>query len=129
MINIKGLFNQKKIGDQVTVKSNISGHQYVIGKEYIISNVHGNDNYMLSDTNPNQYVTQQTWITSAELNMGINKESLVMDLTDMLEFLKDYEGDIESSNLEKEYKVYHILKQIKSTKSDFEKISIISKYI
>jgi hypothetical protein len=128
MINIKGLFNQKKMGDKVIVKSNIGNHGYIVGREYIITNVGGNDTYLLSDPNPNQII-HQTWISLIDLNIQLDRESVITDLSDMLEFLKDYEGDLESSNLEKEYKVYHILKQVKSSKSDFEKISIISKYI
>lgn len=139
MINIKGIFNPK-IGDKVTVKSNISGHGYAIGREYNIVN-EGNGNYLLSDdvndVDPQgvmfghpHHQRAQSWVSLQDLDIKLNKESLISDLSDVLEFLKDYEDKLEnSSKLEKEFKVYHILKEVKSEKSDFDKISIISKYL
>jgi len=137
MINIKGIFNPR-IGDKVTVKSNISGHGYAIGREYNIIN-EGNGNYLLSDdgdVDPQGMMGHhhnqraQSWVSLQDLDIKLNKESLISDLSDMLEFLKDYGDELNnSSKLEKEFKVYHILKEVKSEKSDFDKISIISKYL
>ena len=135
MINIKGIFNPK-IGDKVTVKSNINGHGYAIGREYNIVN-EGNGNYLLGEIDQNIHNLgdrhphhQQSWVQLCDLDIKLNKSSLISDLSDMLEFLTDYEDELDnSSKLEKEFKVYHILKEVKSEKSDFDKISIISKYL
>ena len=73
------------------------------------------------------------WITEKEISkikQEFNKEYLVNQLKVFLEFLEDYEGDVQSSDkFEKEFQVYKILKEIKGTKSDFEKIKIISELI
>jgi hypothetical protein len=138
MINIKGIF-QPKVGDTVIVKSNLSGnHNYQLGREYVIVNDNGHCNYLLSEigdhTNqqhldPRMHGLQQ-WITLQDLDIKVDKESLISNLGDMLEFLKDYESELtNSSKLEKEFKVFHILKEVKSEKSDFAKIEIISKYL
>jgi len=139
MINIKGIF-QPKIGDKVTIKSNLGNHNYVIGKEYEIINDNGVSNYLLGDVGgfvPNNDHIQhqpifqnQTWISIQDLDIKVDKNTLISNFSDMLEFLKDYEGELNNgTKLEKEFKVYHILKEVKSGKTDFEKIDIISKYL
>ena len=138
MINIKGIF-QPKIGDKVTIKSNQGNHTYVMGKEYEIINDNGMGNYLLgevdgfvpaNDPNHQLMYQNQSWISLVDLDIKGDKGQLISNFTDMLEFLKDYEWELNNCvKLEKEFKVYHILKEVKSGKTDFEKIDIISKYL
>lgn len=126
MINISKIF-ELNIGDKVVVTGNTCGHSYQIGQEFTITNVDIiNKRYLLDSGVYGNY-----WVNLCDLDhKNIGKQELINNLSDMLEFLNDYEGDIqESSKLDKEYKVYRILKELKSIKSDFEKIGIISKYI
>lgn len=127
MINIKALFSFE-VGGKIKVISNTCGHNYQIGQEYIIINDNnGMGNYLLS---LDGYQACGGWVNSNDISKHISKEDVVNELSNVLEFLKDYEGDIDNIHkLQKEYKVFHILKEIKSEKSDFEKISIISKYV
>lgn len=126
-MNIKGLFSLKE-GDEVKVIANSSGHGFTIGKCYKIArNVQNNG---LNCQWQLETGVGRWWVSEPDLEpaTAIDKDKLIDELSNLLEFLKDY-GDVTSiSKLEKEYRVYHILKEIKSTKSDFEKIAIISKY-
>lgn len=128
MINISRLVDFSN-GDKVKVVSNATNHNYQIGTEYTIvndNNGHGG-NYLLSIDG---YNACGNWIGPGDITKGLKKDIIIEELSNILEFLKDYEGDIDNAHkLQKEYKVFHILKEIKSEKSDFEKISIISKYI
>lgn len=118
-----------KRGDKVKVLSNYNNHNYNIGDIYTISHIDLNHGFILSNDND----WQGNWITGSEIsniNLEQGKEYLLNELKVFLEFLEDYEGDVQSSDkFEKEFKVYKILKEIKGTKSDFEKIKIISELI
>ena len=118
-----------KIGDKVKVLINYNNHNYTIGSIYEISYIDPRHGFTLTDDNG----FQGNWITEGEISnikQEFNKESLINQLKVFLEFLEDYEDDVQSSDkFEKEFKVYKILKEIKGTKSDFEKIKIISELI
>jgi len=129
--------SDKKQGDKVIVRNNSSNHTYQINGEYIISDMYDSGQgfgmsviqYTLSDLNG---VLGNSYITSNEfqkVDQVSSKKSIISDLENMLEFLKDYEGDIQNKKIDKEYKVYNILKQVKSAKSDFEKMKMISELI
>ena len=132
--------NLKK-GDKVKVLSNYNNHNYNIGDIYTISHIDPAHGFLLASTiphhiHPHRNTTdgwQGNWITSEEFsntNCELSKEYLVNELKVFLEFLEDYEDDVQSSDkFEKEFKVYKILKEIKGSKSDFEKIKIISAII
>jgi len=126
---IFGTKNLKK-GDKVKVLSNYNNHNYAVGDIYTISHIDTIHGFILSDYD-NDW--QGNWITRSEIsniNFEQGKEYLVNELKVFLEFLEDYEGDVQlSEKFEKEFKVYKILKEIKGTKSDFEKIKIISDLI
>lgn len=147
MLKIKKLF-EPSVGDRVIVKSNSCNHSYQIGNEYEIIHDNLNGTYTLGIVSDVRSTTAtipigaqnfhgihigaigQHWIGIQDLDLKIDQKILIDDISNMLEFLNDYEGDISNlDKLEKEYKVYHILKEVKSEKSDFEKISIISRYI
>ena len=130
--------NDRKPGDKVIVTNNSSNHNYPINCEYTISDMYDSGQgfngiaviqYTLTDM---QGVRGNSYITSTEfqkVDQISNKKIIIKDLENMLEFLKDYEGDIQNKKIDKEYKVYNILKQVKSTNSDFEKMRMISELI
>ena len=131
MINIKSLFsNELKIGDPVTVIGNSNGNNYVIGQEYIVSAIHGNNTYSLSA--PGSHFLGNMVVLSDLKFASISKDKsvVIQELENLVEFIKDCDSDISDFiKLEKEFKVFTILKEVKSARSDFEKISIISKYL
>jgi hypothetical protein len=122
-------YKNLKIGDKVKVLINYNSHNYTIGSIYEISYIDTHHGFTLKDDSG----FLGNWITEKEISkikQEFNKEYLVNQLKVFLEFLEDYEGDVQSSDkFEKEFQVYKILKEIKGTKSDFEKIKIISELI
>jgi len=130
--------NDKKPGDKVIVIYNSSNHNYSVNTEYTISDMYDSGQgfngvaviqYTLTDMNG---VMGNSYITSNEfqkIDQVSNKKNIISDLENMLEFLRDYEGDIQNKKIDKEYKVYNILKQVKSAKSDFDKMRMISELI
>ena len=62
-------------------------------------------------------------------SIPVDKNSIILELENFIEFIKDCDDVSDVAKLEKEFKVFTILKEVKSSRSDFEKISIISKYI
>ena len=129
-MNIRGLFTPK-LGDIVVVTSNNCGHYYQIGSRYKICNQNSPDSWLLDNADGTPFQGNRNWINSLDFDIDdFDRDNLIDDLSNILEFIKDY-PDLKTSiaKIEKEYKVFRILKEIKSGKSDFDKISIISKYI
>ena len=141
MIELKKIL-QPSIGDEVIIKSNINNHTLAIGSKHTIIESNG-DNHLLAHTAvgiDTQTLAQGArgiiqhnygnWVSMIDLSIEVNKDKIISDLSNILEFLKDYENDIvNTEKVVKEFKVYHILKEVKSSKTDFEKIDIISKYL
>lgn len=119
--------NSFKRGDRVKVIENLNGHNYIINKSYTVLNVnHGG--YLLIDDNGNQGSSYAQSYEMENLSTNISKEGLIKELENIVEFLKDF--DFKSKkDFAKSYKVYNILKEVKSSSSDAEKLEIISKYI
>jgi hypothetical protein len=124
MINI--FSKQLNIGDKVKYISNSNSSNYTIGKVY---NVHrlGGDTCVLIDENGRE------GNNAALCDIVVLKFIKIKDVLDEInivkEFLEDYEEEEISMNMEREFKAFKLLKVIKSTKSDFEKMKIISELV
>lgn len=119
--------NSFKRGDRVKVIDNLTGHNYIINKNYIILNVNHN-NYLLIDDDGNQGSSYVQPYEIENLSNNVTKECIIKELENIVEFLKDFDFN-NKKDFAKSYKVYNILKEVKSSSSDAEKLEIISKYI
>lgn len=134
MLNTINAIFSPIVGAVVKVKRNSTNHGYTVGAEYNVAhnyvkdsrNGYGNTVLILSD--PETGITGNH-ISTSDVEMDLSKEHIIAELSNVIEFLKDTEKDVTDKRLDKEYKVYKILKEIKSSKSDYEKIEIISKYL
>lgn len=126
-------------GATVKVKRNTSGHDYKIGSEYTVAHSfmqdhggrHGLGGYSTAQLILNDPETGMTGnhITPSEVEMDLSKERVISELKNIIEFLQDTDKEVTDKRLDKEFKVYKILKEMKSTKSDYEKIEIIARYL
>jgi len=124
------------IGDEVRYLSNSNSSNYIIGNFYKISSIHDNDTFILRDSQGRlgNYAT----LNDLEIKNKTIKEILkeIIEISEELELIKEFISDYDndeinnnSNNIEKEYKTFKLLKVIKSSKSDFEKIKILSEHI
>lgn len=141
MIDINKLFETKvKFGTIVVPIRNHTQHEYEIGKKYKVAQVtsvpdaygntqDSNSQFILMDMDTEMVGYSTISLHEISLSKAVNKKEAISNLENILEFLKDYEGEINNDQINKEYKVYNILKEVKSSNSDFDKIKIISEII
>jgi hypothetical protein len=112
------------IGTDVLVMGRISGHNYQIGGKYKIFQIYPNGQFVLVDGNGivGNYISD---IDLSLTNVPI-KEILEEKILDLLEFLKDYESEVDLNRIDNDWKAYIILKSIKKYDNDFDRMRAIS---
>lgn len=125
---LKKLFSIEE-GSQVRIISNVTNHSLKIGDVYTVDRITG----QVSGYNPPRsiiYIHDQVAGCVAlyleDIELVTDKDYIIDELKDIIEFLKD--NDL-TNRSEKDYKIFRLLKTIKGEKTDMDKIKILSKYI
>ncbi len=127
-----GMGGSLSMGTEVIVTNNLEGHNYTINARHTIyqtPEMTGNGRYILMDVvggRTGNYISTSGFRVAG---IKVDKAKTLNELENILEFCRDYDFECETGDINKSYKIFNIFKEIKSTKSDAEKIELISKYI